>query len=88
MGKKAKDEGNKCFKAQKYGKAVGYYKTGLSKLRSGRSKKFPMGDLTESLNTLEVSLNVNTAMCLVKTEEWEDAITAAGITQSLFPQYV
>jgi tetratricopeptide (TPR) repeat protein len=78
MAKQAKDEGNKCFKGEKYGKAVAYYKTGLSKLRSARNKNFPVGDLGESADTLEVSLNVNTAMCLVKTEEWEDAITAAG----------
>lgn len=79
MGKKAKDEGNKCYKAKNYGKAVGYYRVGISKLRSGRTKKFPVGeDEAKELDTLEVSLNVNTAMCLVKTEEWEEAITAAG----------
>ena len=36
LAKRAKDEGNVCFKSKDHERAVAYYKTGLTKLRAAR----------------------------------------------------
>ena len=41
LATKAKDEGNKCFKARAYERAVAFYRTGLAKLRAAVGRKLP-----------------------------------------------
>ena len=44
LAKRAKDEGNVCYKSRDHERAVAYYKTGLTKLRAARSRKTPYAD--------------------------------------------
>jgi tetratricopeptide (TPR) repeat protein len=86
LATKAKDEGNKCYKAQNFDRAVAFYRTGLSKLRAAKDRRFPDAlAKADIIAALEVSLLVNTAMCLVKALQWEEAITACGQALRLEP---
>ena len=81
-----KDEGNACYKKRAFDRAVAFYRIGLAKLRSARSRKLaekePNAARRETLSKkaadVETSLHLNTAMCLVKTGQWEDAIAACA----------
>uniref|UniRef100_A0A7S2WH08 Uncharacterized protein n=1 Tax=Rhizochromulina marina TaxID=1034831 RepID=A0A7S2WH08_9STRA len=75
LAAKAKEEGNSAFRKKDYSRAIAFYRTGLSKLRLAKSK-FPSAG-SKSLE-LELSLHLNTAMCLVKTCQWEEAIGSAS----------
>ena len=95
MGTKAKDEGNKCYKARAFDKAVAYYRTGLAKLRSAKARKVigfdgpiaagPGQSAMGAALSLEVSLHMNVAMCLVKQAAWEEAISSCAAALRLDP---
>ncbi len=82
----AKDEGNKCYKSDKFERAVAFYRMGLSKLRIARARNLPDADThAQGAGELEVTLHQNTAMCQVKTAHWEEAISACGHALRLDP---
>lgn len=82
-----KEEGNKCFKAMQYDRATAFYRTALGKIRTSRMRKnLPDAEGQKvTINELEVSLYQNLAVCLVKTSQWEEAITACTAALRLDP---
>jgi len=46
MATKAKGEGNKCYKTRSFDRAVAFYKTGIAKMRSARTRKVPGAEAT------------------------------------------